>query len=554
MAVVYKALDPRFMREVAIKVLPAQFTHDPTFRARFEREAQAIASLEHPAIVPVYDFGEHEQQPFLVMRYMPGGSLADRLQDGPLSLAQSAFIVRRIAAGLEMAHGQGVIHRDLKPGNILFDLDGNPHLADFGIAKLVEATSTFTGSAVIGTPAYMSPEQAKGGQPVDGRSDIYALGVILYEMITGRAPYEADTPVQVLMKHILEPVPVLPEELSRQFPVAVDRVIERSLAKEVEGRYQTPTQFAQALSRTVAARPEVGEAASPLSPPDEHEAAEDVSGGASPAREPTNGEEPAAPASEAERVLDGAPHEDLDHAENGEAKRPLWVWAAIGVVVLLLLGGGGLWLGGRGGDPTPTATSAAGRLVAAAPTGTATETPVPATETAVPSASPSPSSTPSPSPTKTPTAAAAVTGTTTPTVRVRLQSVNVRGGPGTAYDVVDILFEDDEAPVIAQTENGNWYLIELPDGQRGWLAASVSEEVTALEAVSIALTVPARPTNTPTATYTPAPTQAPPPPSPDDDDDDDDDNGNDPAPTQAPPTPVPPTSTPEDDGGGYDGY
>jgi uncharacterized protein YgiM (DUF1202 family) len=139
-------------------------------------------------------------------------------------------------------------------------------------------------------------------------------------------------------------------------------------------------------------------------------------------------------------------------------------------------------------------------------------------------------------------------------VRVRLQSVNVRGGPGTAYDVVDILFEDDEAPVIAQTENGNWYLIELPDGQRGWLAASVSEEVTALEAVSIALTVPARPTNTPTATYTPAPTQAPPPPSPDDDDDDDDDNGNDPAPTQAPPTPVPPTSTPEDDGGGYDGY
>src|SRR5574341_1685634 len=177
MATVYHALDPRFEREVAIKVLPREFLHDPRFRARFEREARAIAALQHPAIVPVHDFGEQDGQPYLVMRYMPGGSLADRIQRGPLSLSEAARILSHLAPALDAAHRRGLIHRDLKPGNILFDEYDNPYLSDFGIVKIVEESAHLTGTGgLVGTPAYMSPEQAGGGREVDYRSDLVRAG------------------------------------------------------------------------------------------------------------------------------------------------------------------------------------------------------------------------------------------------------------------------------------------------------------------------------------------------------------------------------------------
>jgi serine/threonine-protein kinase len=188
MATVYHAHDPHFKRDVALKVLPREFLHDPTFRARFEREAQTIAQLEHPAIVPVYDFGEETGQPYIVMRYMSGGSLADRLRRESLATSEAARIVTRLAPALDEAHSQGIVHRDLKPANILFDQRGDPYISDFGIAKLSQDSATFTGSAIVGTPAYMSPEQARGEKDLDGRSDIYALGVILFEMLTGKRP------------------------------------------------------------------------------------------------------------------------------------------------------------------------------------------------------------------------------------------------------------------------------------------------------------------------------------------------------------------------------
>ena len=182
MATVYRARDPRFEREVAIKLLPREFMHDPNFKARFVREAQTVARLEHPAIVPVHDFGEYEGQLYLVMRHMSGGSLADLIETGGLGLEQAAAVVLRVAAGLDYAHARGVIHRDLKPGNVLFDETGHAYLADFGIARLVEATLELTRSGVyIGTPAYMSPEQVRGDLELDGRSDVYALGIILFD-------------------------------------------------------------------------------------------------------------------------------------------------------------------------------------------------------------------------------------------------------------------------------------------------------------------------------------------------------------------------------------
>ena len=246
MATVFLAHDPHFERDVALKVLPREFLHDPTFRARFDREAKTIASLEHAAIVPVHDFGEEDGQPFLVMRYMPGGSLADKLEHGPIPLEEAARILGRIGEALDEAHAEGIIHRDLKPGNILFDKGGAAYLADFGIAKLTEASAAFTGSAIIGTPAYMSPEQARGKGQIDGRSDIYALGALLFQMLTGKLPYEADTPMGLVVAHMTEPVPQI-LDVKPDLPQALGAIIFEAMAKKPDDRYATATAFATAL-------------------------------------------------------------------------------------------------------------------------------------------------------------------------------------------------------------------------------------------------------------------------------------------------------------------
>jgi serine/threonine protein kinase len=238
MATVYRALDPRFKRDVAIKVLPPAYLSNETFKARFEREAQVIASLEYPGIVPVYDFGEENDQPYLVMRFMPGGSLADRISEGPLKLEEIVRIFTRLAPALDHFHAQGIVHRDLKPGNILFDQYDTAYISDFGIARLSEGTTSLTGEALIGTPAYMSPEQAQGLRDIDGRSDIYALGAILYEALTGKQPYEATTPMGVILKHITEPAPRL-LKIKSDLPEELEWVIERSMEKDRARRYPT---------------------------------------------------------------------------------------------------------------------------------------------------------------------------------------------------------------------------------------------------------------------------------------------------------------------------
>ena len=246
MATVYRAYDPLFERDVAVKVLPREMLHDPHFRVRFEREAKTIAMLEHPSIVPVYDFGEDDGQPYFVMRYMSGGSLSDRLKKSPLSVQEAASMMERLAPALDDSHAKGIIHRDLKPGNILYDRRLDPYVADFGIAKLAEGGSTsVTGSAIIGTPAYMSPEQAQG-EAIDGRADIYALGVILFEALSGRQPYEADTPMGVVIKHITDPVPHILDVRS-DLPPAIEAVLERAMAKNRDERFATAGELTTAL-------------------------------------------------------------------------------------------------------------------------------------------------------------------------------------------------------------------------------------------------------------------------------------------------------------------
>ena len=254
MATVYRAYDPRFEREVALKVLPREMLHDPQFRIRFEREAKTVAALEHPAIVPVYDVGEEDGQPYFVMRFMTGGSLQDRIARGPLSLAETAKIFERLAPAMDDSHAKGIIHRDLKPGNILFDRTGEPYISDFGIAKITQAQGgTVTGGAIIGTPAYMSPEQAQG-ETVDGRSDIYALGVILFEMLSGSQPFQATTPMAVVVKHITDPIPHILDK-NPKLPFDIEPIIEKAMAKNRDQRFATAAEFAAALTFVAQGQP-----------------------------------------------------------------------------------------------------------------------------------------------------------------------------------------------------------------------------------------------------------------------------------------------------------
>ena len=247
MATVYRGYDPRFEREVAVKVLPQELLHaDPQFRLRFEREAKIIAQLEHSAIVPVYDVGESEGQPYFVMRYMNGGSLSERIKAGIFTIEEAIQILAAIAPGLDEAHSKGIVHRDIKPSNILFDKRGNPYISDFGIAKLTQAQAgNVTGSAIIGTPAYMAPEQAQGID-VDGRADIYALGIILFEMLTGKQPYEADTPMAVAIKHITDPVPQI-RQTNPRLPEGMDTIIQKAMAKSKTDRFSTALEMTNSL-------------------------------------------------------------------------------------------------------------------------------------------------------------------------------------------------------------------------------------------------------------------------------------------------------------------
>ncbi len=257
MAAVFKAYQPALDRHVAIKVLPAQHALTPGFSERFEREARAIAQLNHPNILPIIDYGQVDDLSYIVMKHVPGGTLAERLRR-PIDLPAVVRIVEQIASALDHAHSRGIIHRDVKPSNVLLDEGEWALLADFGLAKLIAGDQNLTGTGTgMGTPAYLSPEQGQG-LPLDHHTDIYSLGVILYEMLAGRLPYTSETPMGLVIKHIYE-APPRPRMINPAVPEAVESVILGAMAKPIAERYTSAGDMARALRQAVALSPSIAD-------------------------------------------------------------------------------------------------------------------------------------------------------------------------------------------------------------------------------------------------------------------------------------------------------
>ncbi len=254
MSTVYLARQTSMNRDVAIKILPPSMLHETTFLERFYREVNIITRLQHPHILPVYDFGEYNDMPYIVMAYLSGGTLTDKIkQQGPMDIADVARIVEEITDALDYAHSKGIIHRDFKPGNVLLDEQENTYLADFGLAKLRESSTQITRTTtMLGTPAYMPPEQVDSSD-LTSAADIYALGVTVFQMLTGRVPYEGNT-TQVLIAHAMQPIPNV-RDIRPTLPAETQKVINIAMAKNPADRYASAWKLGQALKSALAGQP-----------------------------------------------------------------------------------------------------------------------------------------------------------------------------------------------------------------------------------------------------------------------------------------------------------
>ena len=254
MAEVYEGHDQLLARRVAIKILLAQYAHDPAFLERFRREAQAAASLSHPNIVSVFDTGSDGDTWFIVMELVAGNTLRDLIHlHGPVHPARAAEICSEVAGALAVAHARGLVHRDVKPGNVMLTTEGKVKVMDFGIARATAVPSITQTSAVVGTAQYIAPEQAQGME-ADARSDLYSLGCCLYEMVTGQVPFSGPTPVAIAYRHIQED-PMPPRAVNPSVPGSLERVCLKAMAKRREDRYQTAAELQRDLERVRVGEP-----------------------------------------------------------------------------------------------------------------------------------------------------------------------------------------------------------------------------------------------------------------------------------------------------------
>ncbi len=315
MATVFKAYHAALDRYVALKVLHQAFNEDQTFTARFQREARVVAKLEHPNIVPVYDYAEHETRPFLVMKYIEGDTLKARLNQGPLTSKEIEDVINSIGSALGYAHRQGILHRDIKPSNVMIAMDGVMYLADFGLARIAQAgESTMSSDSIMGTPQYISPEQAMGIKELDAGTDIYSFGVMLYEMVVGQVPFSADTPFSIIHDHIYTPLP-LPRKVNPKVPEPVQRVLLKALAKNRLDRYQSVEDMMLAFKNAWT------------------EAGVPMQGTSITMRSVSLHDEPTA----AVKTQKGEPVKGTEPVKSAEKKRSPWTWIAVGLISILCL-------------------------------------------------------------------------------------------------------------------------------------------------------------------------------------------------------------------------
>jgi serine/threonine protein kinase/LysM repeat protein len=252
MATVYKAYDPTLDRLVAVKTLPPQYTYNEMFRTRFEREARAITLLEHSHILPVFRHGEDQGVAYLAMRYVEAGTLKQWMSKRQVPLRQAYHIIEQIGGALDYAHHNGILHRDIKPSNVLIDRSDNTYLTDFGLAKILEDSSGgLTGTEFLGTPRYMSPEQCSDARVITAASDQYSLGVILYQMVTGQTPYNVDTPMAIVNKHLVQAPFMRPCQLRPELPSRAELVILRALSHDPLERFESCGQMADAFEDAI---------------------------------------------------------------------------------------------------------------------------------------------------------------------------------------------------------------------------------------------------------------------------------------------------------------
>jgi serine/threonine protein kinase len=255
MATVFKAYHASLDRYVALKVLHPAFMEDPNFRARFQREARVVAKLEHPNIIPVYDFAEEDGKTYLVMKFVEGETLKARLQKRPLTPEEGVELIETVGEALAFAHKQGILHRDVKPSNVMIADDGHIYLMDFGLARIASAgESTLSSDMMIGTPQYISPEQALGVRDLDAGTDIYSFGVLIYELVVGQVPFIADTPFSIIHDHIYSPLP-LPRTLNPNVPESIERLLLKALAKDRNDRFETVEEMVAAFKAAIQGKP-----------------------------------------------------------------------------------------------------------------------------------------------------------------------------------------------------------------------------------------------------------------------------------------------------------
>lgn len=512
MATVYRAYQPGAGRYVAIKIIHRALASDKQGLERFEREAQLVTRLEHPYLLPVFDVNTTNDPPYIVMRYLEGGTIKDVIEKRAIvPLGEILYLMRQIAGALDYAHRQGVVHRDIKPSNIMVDEDGNAFLTDFGIARINEGEGLTQTGFTVGTPGYMSPEQGMAEDAITPAADVYSLGVMLFEMATGKSPYSGSTPMALLMKHIQEPIPSA-LKFNPDLPEAIDEIIGKAMAKDPKARYQTAGELVDALREIIdtaemRSAPQTLVTAATVAAQnirdkrvDRQDEINTLMENFAAARTQPAGDMPdvATQLTPSAQIKGAKPSTVAQGGRNT-------TFIVIGVVVVIALIVGGLLVAAPKG---PSEAEMTGTQVAAlaafatetaenAPTRTPTDRPT-ATDTAGP-----PSNTPRPSDTP-----------DVPILSAR-RNIDIRLGPGANFPVVSTLEASDTLEIIGQSEDGRWLQVLRPNGTDGWILSSSALISVFGDADSLAvvegptLTPTDTPTNTPTSTDTPTSTNTP---------------------------------------------